>query len=86
VVALGLLVGGTMLHSALARRAGLALLSIATAKAILMDTREVTAGWRAITVLLLGGLMLGVGVAYARIGKALDAEKKVEENSEDLEV
>ncbi len=79
VVALGLLVGGTVLHSAFARRAGLALLSIATAKAILMDTREVTAGWRAITVLLLGGLMLGVGVAYARIGKMLDAEKKGED-------
>lgn len=79
VVALGLLVGGTVLHSAFARRAGLALLSIATAKAILLDTREVTAGWRAITVLVLGGLMLGVGVAYARIGKALDAEKKGED-------
>jgi len=79
VVALGLLVGGTVMHSAFARRAGLALLSIATAKAIVMDTSEVTAGWRAITVLVLGGLMLGVGVAYARIGKTLGTVQKVED-------
>lgn len=52
-----------------ARRAGLALLGFATAKALFLDTSQVSLGWRVISVLGLGLLMLGVGVAYARLSR-----------------
>ncbi|MCC6676105.1 MAG: DUF2339 domain-containing protein [Phycisphaerales bacterium] len=51
----------------LPRQAGLALLGLATAKALFMDTAQVSLGWRVISVLGLGLLMLGVGVVYARL-------------------
>ncbi|MDX2116655.1 MAG: DUF2339 domain-containing protein [Planctomycetota bacterium] len=71
VCAIGMLIGGTIWRQAFVRRAGLGLLALATAKAIIIDTSELTAGWRAINVLVLGAIMLGVGVAYARAGKYL---------------
>jgi len=49
------------------RYAGLALLGIATGKALLFDLADVSPAWRVVSVLGLGLLMLGVALAYARI-------------------
>lgn len=49
------------------RQAGLALLGLATAKALFIDTAQVSLGWRVISVLGLGLLMLSVGIVYARL-------------------
>lgn len=51
----------------LPRQTGLALLGLATAKALFYDTAQVSLGWRVISVLALGLLMLAVGVVYARL-------------------
>lgn len=51
----------------LPRQAGLALLGLATAKALFLDTAQVSLGWRVISVLGLGLLMLAVGIVYARL-------------------
>ena len=48
------------------RYAGLGLLAIAALKAVLFDLASVSAVWRAMSFLILGLLMLGVGVGYAR--------------------
>lgn len=63
---LGLLGLGGWRRVALMRHAGLALLSIATLKAVLFDLVAVAPGWRAASFLLLGVLLLVVATAYAR--------------------
>lgn len=69
--ALGLLAAGAARASRAGgeslRRAGLALLGLGTVKALFIDTAHVSLGWRVVSVLGLGLLMLGVGVAYARL-------------------
>jgi len=55
-----------------ARIAGLLLMVVATAKALVFDLTEVTLGWRALAVLGLGLLMLGVGVAYVWVSRRMD--------------
>lgn len=45
---------------------GLALLGIATAKALIIDLADVSPAWRVVSVLGLGLLMLGVALAYVR--------------------
>lgn len=69
VFSIGLLVIGFALRHRLARRAGLALLAAATLKALVFDTASVSAGWRSVSVLGLGLMMLGVGVVYAQLSR-----------------
>jgi uncharacterized membrane protein len=53
------------------RYAGLALLGSATIKALIVDLAEVSAGWRVVSVLGLGLLMLGVALVYVKASAKL---------------
>ncbi|MBN8598420.1 MAG: DUF2339 domain-containing protein [Planctomycetes bacterium] len=66
-----LLVVGFWRNEPLVRRCGLGLLAIATGKALVLDLARVAPGWRALSVVSLGLLMVCVGVVYARIAKHL---------------
>lgn len=66
-----LLVVGFWRNIPLVRRCGLGLLAIATGKALVIDLARVAPGWRAISVVSLGLLMVAVGVVYSRIAKSL---------------
>jgi len=66
VFALGLLGLGAQRKSVALRGCGLALMSVATLKAVFFDLVAVPAGWRVASFLLLGLLLLGVATAYAR--------------------
>jgi len=74
VFAIGLLAIGFRRHDAHTRRAGLALLAIGVAKALLFDLASVSPGWRSVSVVVLGLFMVGVGVIYAQISRRLAAE------------
>ncbi|MCH2146081.1 MAG: DUF2339 domain-containing protein [Phycisphaerales bacterium] len=71
--AIGLLVLGFVRDINLLRYGGLSLLALAAGKAVLYDLASVSAAWRAMSFLVLGLLMLGVGVGYAR---AMSARKE----------
>lgn len=73
VFAIVLLVVGFWRNVPLVRRCGLGLLTIAAGKAVFFDLARVALGWRAVSVLCLGLLMLGVGIVYARIEKSLSS-------------
>ena len=64
--AIALLILGFKRNVNILRYAGLGLLAIAALKAVLFDLASVSAVWRAMSFLILGLLMLGVGVGYAR--------------------
>lgn len=64
--AAGLLAVGAVRRRALVRYAGLGLLGIAAAKAVVFDLAAVGPVWRTVSVLGVGVLMLGVAVMYAR--------------------
>ncbi|MBX3379431.1 MAG: DUF2339 domain-containing protein [Phycisphaeraceae bacterium] len=66
-----LLVIGFWRDEPMVRRCGLGLLAIATGKALVIDLARVPGGWRAVSVVCLGLLMLGVSVVYARIAKSI---------------
>lgn len=66
-----LLVVGFWRDEPLVRRCGLGLLAVATGKALVIDLARVAAGWRALSVVSLGLLMIVVSVVYARIAKSL---------------
>ena len=68
-----LLVVGFWRDEPMVRRCGLGLLAVATGKALVIDLARVAAGWRAVSVVSLGLLMIGVGVVYARIAKSIAA-------------
>jgi hypothetical protein len=63
----GLIVLGFATRAALVRHAGLALLGVATLKAVAFDLAGVSAEWRVASLLGLGVLMLGVSLGYARL-------------------
>lgn len=71
VFAIGLLAIGFRRHHAHTRRAGLALLALGVAKALLFDLASVSPGWRSVSVVVLGLFMVGVGVIYAQISRRL---------------
>lgn len=64
--AIGLLMLGFLRGAPWLRYAGLSLLALAAAKAVLYDLASVSGVWRAVSFLILGLLMLGVGLAYAK--------------------
>jgi uncharacterized membrane protein len=71
IFGVGLIVVGFWRTVAPTRHAGLALLAIATAKAVIFDLADVGPEWRVASFIGLGLLMLGVAVGYARISKRL---------------
>ncbi len=83
VFAIILLISGFALRLRAPRRAGLTLLAAATGKALIYDLQSAPLGWRVISVLALGLLMLAVGVIYARLAGAEEHKQiKERENSE----
>lgn len=61
-----LLAAGFRRQSALLRWQGLALLAVTIFKVFLLDTSSLSRGYRSISFLVLGGLLLGVSFAYQR--------------------
>lgn len=66
VFAISLLLWGVLATRPPARWAGLALLGVATAKAVVLDLAGVDPAWRVASFLGLGVLMIGVGTLYLR--------------------
>jgi hypothetical protein len=64
--AAGLIGTGFWRHAPLARHAGLALMTIAAGKVVILDLAGVPPVWRIASFLMLGLLMLGVAFAYAK--------------------
>lgn len=73
VFAIGLLVLGFWRDESFTRRAGLALLALGVAKALIFDLASVSPGWRSVSVVVLGLFMVGVGVVYAQVSRRLAA-------------
>ncbi|MEZ0370018.1 MAG: DUF2339 domain-containing protein [Candidatus Sericytochromatia bacterium] len=73
-----LVLAGFLLHHALLRFQGLALLLLTGAKVFLVDLRELAMGWRILSLLVLGGLLLGIALIYTR--------RQSKESSEQLTV
>lgn len=69
--AVALIAVGFTFRRPLVRHAGLALFTIATAKAVILDLADVSPGWRVASFLGLGLMMLAVAVAYARLAALL---------------
>jgi uncharacterized membrane protein len=66
------------------RYAGLALMAAGAGKAVVYDLAEVSQGWRIVSLLGVGALMLVVAVAYARLAAAFAGERAASgEPSED---
>jgi len=57
------------------RYGGVALLSVAAAKAVVLDLAGVSGLWRVASFVGLGGLMLGVAVLYGRVSASLGGEQ-----------
>ena len=78
--AIGLLLLGFLRGAPWLRYAGLSLLALAAAKAVLYDLASVSGVWRAVSFLILGLLMLGVGLVYA---KAMSKRHPTDDHDED---
>lgn len=57
---------------AIVRHAGLALMTVAAIKVVIVDSAEVADLWRIVVFLCLGVMMLGVAVGYAKVAATLD--------------
>ncbi len=57
------------------RYVGLALLSVAAVKAVVLDLAGVSQVWRVVSFIGLGGLLLGVAVLYGRVSASLGGER-----------
>lgn len=75
VYAIGLLCVGFRGADAHTRRAGLGLLALGVAKALIFDLASVSPGWLSVSVVVLGLFMVGVGVVYAQISRRLAADR-----------
>jgi hypothetical protein len=71
VFGVGAIVAGFRLHIAGLRYAGLALLAIALMKVVLIDLRELAQGYRILSFLGLGGLLLATSVVYGKLSPIL---------------
>ncbi len=72
----GLIVAGFIRKVGALRHAGLALLGVAVAKALIYDLVGVPAGWRVGSFVGLGLMMLAVSVVYAKVGAKAGKEMK----------
>jgi uncharacterized membrane protein len=74
LLSVGALTAGFRRRSAVLRWEGLVLLAVTIVKVFLADTSELTQGYRIVSFLLLGVLLLGVSFAYQRDWLRLRAE------------
>jgi hypothetical protein len=80
--AVGLLGAGFLRAAPLVRYAGLGLMAVAAAKAVLVDLSAAPPAWRIASFMGLGLLMVGVALAYARIAARLDSARRTEPESD----
>ena len=71
VFAVALIGAGFVARIAWVRYAGLALIAVASVKAVVFDLGSVPQGWRIASFIGLGVLMLGVHFAYSRLSERL---------------
>ncbi len=83
VFAIGLIGAGFWRNIPLVRHAGLGLLAVATSKAVIFDLVDVPAGWRAVSFLALGLMMLAVGLVYAKVSASVAGEQRGEGSGAD---
>lgn len=81
--AVGMLGVGFARRHATLRHVGLTLLGIATAKAVIFDLIEVSAGWRVASFVLLGVLMIGVAAVYTRLNSVFNGSAAEDGQSTD---
>ena len=74
VYAIGLVVVGFLQGVPLVRHCGLGLLGITAVKFLILDLSGTQAEYRVISALVIGLLMVGTSIVYARFGRRLDAE------------
>ena len=67
----GLIIIGFARAISILRHAGLVLMGVAVAKALVYDLVGVPAGWRVVSFIGLGLMMLAVSVVYAKLGRKL---------------
>ena len=73
-----LLVIGFVVGIPIVRHLGLGLLGLASVKAVVYDLAGVELGWRVVSFLGLGVLMMGVAIAYAKLSSRLERQAKGE--------
>ncbi len=71
VYAIGLIGLGFWRRIPIVRHSGLALMALATSKAVLFDLDGVPLAWRAVSFIALGLMMLAVGLVYARVSASV---------------
>jgi hypothetical protein len=76
VFAIGLIGVGFWRRIPVVRHCGLALLAVATSKAVIFDLVDVPAVWRAVSFLALGLMMLAVGLVYAKVSASVGGEEQ----------
>lgn len=75
VYSIGLLMLGFWRKTPPIRYAGLALMAVGACKVVFIDMATVSQGWRIVSFIGLGLLMLGVAVGYAKLTKTLESVK-----------
>jgi uncharacterized membrane protein len=71
---------GFRFHAAAMRYFGLALFAVTLLKVVFVDMGQVSAGYRFLSFLGLGGLLMGTSVIYGKAGKAMLGETQVKTN------
>jgi len=66
--------GGFRFRAPALRYFGLALFAVTLLKVVLVDMEQVSAGYRFLSFLGLGGLLMGTSVLYGKIGASLHGE------------
>lgn len=72
-----MLVIGFVAGVPIVRHLGLGLLGLASIKAVVYDLAGVELGWRVVSFLGLGVLMMGVAIAYAKLSSRLEKQAKL---------
>jgi uncharacterized membrane protein len=74
---------GFVLGVPIVRHLGLGLLGLASVKAVIWDLAGVELGWRVVSFLGLGVLMMAVAIAYAKLSSRLDKQEKTRAGTRD---
>jgi len=85
IFGLALIGSGFWRGVSIVRHSGLALMTVAVGKAIIFDLASVPAGWRVVSFLGLGLMMLGVAIGYAKAHATLEKTARAQEPQPDVE-